>query len=70
MADPHKKSSVVIVGAGFAGFHAARELSRLIGTATEIGIDISRGDQRRVRSPRREPTTSLMPCPPTLRSQK
>jgi NADH:ubiquinone reductase (H+-translocating) len=38
MADPHKKSSVVIVGAGFAGFNAARELSRLIGKTTEIVV--------------------------------
>ena len=38
MADPHKKSSVVIVGAGFAGFNAARELSRLIGATTEITV--------------------------------
>jgi NADH:ubiquinone reductase (H+-translocating) len=34
----HKKSSVVIVGAGFAGFNAARELSRLIGATTEIVV--------------------------------
>ena len=31
-----KKHRVVIVGAGFAGFNAARELSRLIGATTEI----------------------------------
>jgi NADH dehydrogenase len=30
------KHCVVIVGAGFAGFNAARELSRLVGTSTEI----------------------------------
>ncbi len=36
MADPPKKSTVVIVGAGFAGFNAARELSRLVGATTEI----------------------------------
>jgi NADH dehydrogenase len=29
---------VVIVGAGFAGFNAARELSRLVGTTTEIAV--------------------------------
>jgi NADH:ubiquinone reductase (H+-translocating) len=38
MADPHKKSAVVIVGAGFAGFNAARELSRLVGATTEIVV--------------------------------
>jgi len=38
MADPHKKSSVVIVGAGFAGFNAARELHRLVGATTEIVV--------------------------------
>ncbi len=38
MADPHKKSTVVVVGAGFAGFNAARELSRLAGAATEIVV--------------------------------
>ncbi len=31
-----KEDRVVIVGAGFAGFDAARELSRLIGDTTEI----------------------------------
>ena len=31
-----KKHRVVIVGAGFAGFNAARELSRLAGATTEI----------------------------------
>jgi NADH dehydrogenase len=44
MARPqeHEKSDkghrVVVVGAGFAGFHAARELSRLTGPATEIVV--------------------------------
>jgi NADH dehydrogenase len=38
VADPHKKSTVVVVGAGFAGFNAARELSRLAGAATEIVV--------------------------------
>jgi len=38
MAEPHQKPSVVIVGAGFAGFNAARELSRLIGAAAEIVV--------------------------------
>ncbi len=38
MADRHKKSTVVIVGAGFAGFNAARDLSRLIGATTEIVV--------------------------------
>lgn len=33
-----KKRCVVIVGAGFAGFNAARELSRLAGTTTEIVV--------------------------------
>jgi NADH dehydrogenase len=35
MPKPHR---VVIVGAGFAGFNAARELSRLIGATTEIVV--------------------------------
>ena len=38
MAEPRKKHRVVIVGAGFAGFNAARELSRLVGTTTEIVV--------------------------------
>ena len=38
MADSGKKGRVVIVGAGFAGFNAARELSRLAGTTTEIVV--------------------------------
>src|SRR5579872_2966446 len=38
MADRQKKNTVVIVGAGFAGFNAARELSRLIGATTEIVV--------------------------------
>jgi NADH:quinone reductase (non-electrogenic) len=38
VADPHKKSTVVVVGAGFAGFNAARELSRLVGATTEIVV--------------------------------
>ena len=33
-----KKRCVVIVGAGFAGFNAARELSRLVGATTEIVV--------------------------------
>jgi NADH:ubiquinone reductase (H+-translocating) len=36
--DATKKHRVVIVGAGFAGFNAARELSRLAGAATEIVV--------------------------------
>jgi NADH:ubiquinone reductase (H+-translocating) len=38
MADLQKKTTVVIAGAGFAGFNAARELSRLAGPATEIVV--------------------------------
>ena len=38
MAESQKKQRVVIVGAGFAGFNAARELSRLIGATTEIVV--------------------------------
>jgi NADH dehydrogenase len=38
MADSRKRHRVVIVGAGFAGFNAARELSRLSGAATEIVV--------------------------------
>ncbi len=33
-----KEHCVVIVGAGFAGFNAARELSRLVGATTEIVV--------------------------------
>jgi threonine dehydrogenase-like Zn-dependent dehydrogenase len=38
MAESQKKQRVVIVGAGFAGFNAARELSRLVGASTEIVV--------------------------------
>src|ERR1700683_1454464 len=38
MAESQKAPRVVIVGAGFAGFNAARELSRLIGATTEIVV--------------------------------
>jgi len=38
MAEPQKKDRVVIVGAGFAGFNAARELVRLAGATTEITV--------------------------------
>jgi NADH dehydrogenase len=38
MAESPKKGRVVIVGAGFAGFNAARELSRLVGATTEIVV--------------------------------
>lgn len=38
MAEPVKQQRVVIVGAGFAGFNAAREASRLVGSATEIVV--------------------------------
>ena len=38
MPDSQKERRVVIVGAGFAGFNAARELSRLAGATTEIVV--------------------------------
>jgi NADH:ubiquinone reductase (H+-translocating) len=38
MAESQKKQRVVIVGAGFAGYNAARELSRLMGATTEIVV--------------------------------
>jgi pyridine nucleotide-disulfide oxidoreductase len=38
MAGNKKEHRVVIVGAGFAGFNAARELSRLIGKTAEIVV--------------------------------
>jgi NADH:ubiquinone reductase (H+-translocating) len=38
MASSPQKHRVVIVGAGFAGFNAARELSRLRGATTEIVV--------------------------------
>jgi NADH:ubiquinone reductase (H+-translocating) len=38
MARPQQEHRVVIVGAGFAGYNAARELSRLVGGTTEIVV--------------------------------
>jgi NADH:ubiquinone reductase (H+-translocating) len=38
MAESGRKHRVVIVGAGFAGFNAARELVRLAGATTEIVV--------------------------------
>jgi NADH dehydrogenase len=38
MAESEKTHRVVIVGAGFAGFNAARELSRLVGATTEVVV--------------------------------
>jgi len=38
MAENQKKHRVVIVGAGFAGFNAARELVRLVGDSAEITV--------------------------------
>ena len=38
MAQSQQKPRVVIVGAGFAGFNAARQLSRLAGDTTEIVV--------------------------------
>jgi NADH:ubiquinone reductase (H+-translocating) len=38
MTKSQKERSVVIVGAGVAGFNAARELSRLVGASTEIVV--------------------------------
>jgi NADH dehydrogenase len=38
MAESREKRRVVIVGAGFAGFNAARELSKLVGATTEIVV--------------------------------
>ena len=38
MANSQRKRRVVIVGAGFAGYHAARELHRLVGNTTEIVV--------------------------------
>ncbi len=38
MANARKQHRMVIVGAGFAGFNAARELSRLAGATTEIMV--------------------------------
>jgi len=38
MANARKQHRVVIIGAGFAGYHAARELSRLAGASTEIVV--------------------------------
>src|SRR5215471_2308439 len=38
MATSREKPCVVIVGAGFAGYNAARELCRLIGSTTDIVV--------------------------------
>jgi len=38
MAGSDKKHRVVIVGAGFAGFNAARQLVRLVGATTEVVV--------------------------------
>ncbi len=38
MADAEKQHRVVIVGAGFAGYNAARELERRVGATTEIVV--------------------------------
>ena len=38
MAGSQKEHRVVIAGAGFAGYNAARELSRLVGATTEIVV--------------------------------
>jgi NADH dehydrogenase len=38
MAEPIARRRVVIVGAGFAGYHAARELARLVAATTEIMV--------------------------------
>jgi NADH dehydrogenase len=38
MAQSQEEQRVVVVGAGFAGFNAARELSRLVGATTEITV--------------------------------
>jgi NADH:ubiquinone reductase (H+-translocating) len=38
MADSHKRHRVVVVGAGFAGFNAARELARRASATTEIVV--------------------------------
>ena len=38
MPSPQKKHRVIIIGAGFAGFNAARELARLCDATTEIVV--------------------------------
>ena len=38
MADSGKRHRVVVVGAGFAGFNAARELARRAAATTEIVV--------------------------------
>ena len=38
MAEPGKEHRVVVVGAGFAGFNAARDLVRLVGSTTELVV--------------------------------
>ena len=55
MAESREKRCVVVVGAGFAGFNAARELSKLVGATSDVG---ERG-QRRVRAARRRESASL-----------
>ena len=38
MAESEKTHRVVVVGAGFAGFNAARELVRLVGATTKVVV--------------------------------
>ena len=38
MPNPQKRHRVIVVGAGFAGFNAPRELSRLCDATTEIVV--------------------------------
>jgi hypothetical protein len=38
MAESEKTHRVVVVGAGFAGFNAGRELVRLVGATTEVVV--------------------------------
>ena len=66
MAESEKKHRVVIVGAGFAGFNAARELSRLSSVSSRgperddaHGSDVVRLDQRRIHPARRRKSMSM-----------
>jgi len=54
MPESRNRQSVVIIGAGFAGYHAAREMSRQAGDGIEITV-INSADYFRPRVRRDDP---------------